>query len=124
MSYPDCTEVDFSDLKGKTIVHVTNRGDEQLIFCTLEGDVYIQRHEQDCCETVQIEEVIGDLNDIIGSPLLTAEERSESDEDKFGFRTWTFYELATIKGSVTIRWLGESSGYYSESVTTYRVQLI
>lgn len=74
-------------------------------------------HEQDCCEDVRIEDICGDLDDLTGAPILRADERTSSGETDGGSHTWTFYEFATVKGSVTIRWLGESNGYYSERLS-------
>jgi len=118
----------FSDLVGKTLVSVINNNDEELVFTTTEGEIYKLYHSQDCCESVYIESIVGDLTDLIGTPILRAEESMSSEnptdappqeyQDSF---TWTFYKLATKKGYVDIRWYGESNGYYSESVNFKRV---
>lgn len=128
-------------LLGKTLESVTvNDSKNEIKFVTTDGETFVMWHEQDCCEGVYIEDITGDLNALIGSPILLSEEVSnpvfekqfidnftqkeddyyptnEQGDSKPESHTWTFYKLATIKGYVHIRWYGESNGYYSESVT-------
>lgn len=113
------------ELQGKTLKRVElekERGDT-LVFETVEGEIYAMFHQQDCCENVNLEDVCGDLEDLVGSPILLAEEVTNT-EDATVPRSkyddcfqWTFYKLATNKGAVTLRWYGESNGYYSMDVT-------
>ena len=105
-----------------SIDNIANRDNtiKELIFTTTDGEKFRMYHEQDCCESVTLNDVEGDLNDLIGTPILQSEESTNS-EDNLGQEgmnsfTWTFYKLATIKGYVTLRWLGESNGYYSEAM--------
>lgn len=119
MGYYD--NVSFADLKGKTLVEI-KADDESITFITSTGESYDMYHEQDCCESVRVESIVGDLKDLLGNTLLLAEEVSNADNNDYSGEyydsyTWTFYKLATIKGYVDIRWLGESNGYYSESVS-------
>lgn len=116
----------FKTLKGKTLLSVektSSHGDDRITFTTARKS-YLMYHSQDCCESVAIEDINGDLDDLIGSPILFAEE-STSGDDPEGYperdykedsQTWTFYRIGTIKGTVVIRWYGSSNGYYSESV--------
>lgn len=89
----------------------------EMLFRFDDGSQMRFRHDQECDEEVFIEDVCGDLADLVGSPLLVAEERAgESIDVEWGTETWTFYTFRTIKGSVDIRWLGRSNGYYGERV--------
>ena len=115
-----------SDLLGKTCTAVVKNpitAEEGIKFVLEDGTSYLMFHERDCCEHVYIEDICGDLEDLVGSPILQAEEVTNQDDDppeNTDFDqsyTWTFYKLATLKGAVTIRWFGTSNGYYGESVS-------
>jgi hypothetical protein len=109
--------VDISDMLGDVLVQiVVDKFDASISFYS-PSKVWKMFHAQDCCEQVYIEEIIGDLDDLLWSPILLAERRTQKDSSQTsGIGMWTFYELATNKGSVTFRWRGASNGYYSVDV--------
>ena len=111
---------DFNELLGKTLTDIIGLNDvsDTVIFECSDNTKYRMWHSQRCCESVDIESVVGDVSDLIGSPILIAEE-SKKETELF---TWTFYKLATIKGYVDIRWYGTSNGNYSESVDFERIK--
>ena len=123
---------DVSVLKGKTlsdirIVKDYDCEDVEIHFTTECGEVYKMYHQQSCYERVYIEDICGDLQDLIGSEILIAEEVEGEIPADFEDRyhesyTFTFYKFATRKGYVDIRWFGESNGYYSESVDFVKVK--
>lgn len=117
--------MDVQVLIGQTLATAENKGNEELLLTTIDGKKYRFSHYQDCCESVTIEDINGSLDDLVGSPILLAEEAT-SDKNPPDMKplshyqdesfTWTFYKFATAKGHVTVRWHGTSNGYYSESV--------
>ena len=109
----------FEDLRGRVLYKVKKISDDELRFYLTEDHYVRMHHNQDCCESVTIVDIVGDLEDLVGTPLLVVEERvSKDNEDGNGYdsSTLTYYSFRTIKGSVDIRWYGTSNGYYSESV--------
>jgi hypothetical protein len=110
----------FEELLGRTLYRA--EADDSVLTLYLSNTNYVRfQHHQDCCEHVYIEDICGDLDDLVGAPLIEAEEVSDYDagplneyEESY---TWTFYRFRTRKGSVIVRWYGSSNGYYSESVS-------
>ncbi len=118
--------INIQELLGKTFIKI-DKGDDVIDFISSDGYIYSMCHQQDCCESVVIDDINGDLEDLVGSPILQSEEATSSDNPdgeayEYESQTWTFYKFATKKGHVTIRWYGSSNGYYSESVDIYKTE--
>jgi len=115
-------EITFEELVGKTLIDIQiNNYNDEIIFITDNYKKYKLYHSKNCCEKVNIESIDGDLNDLLGNPILMAKMTTNNNHKgghtyDAGSFTWTFYKLATVKGYVDIRWYGSSNGYYSEKV--------
>ena len=125
----NCERVEIKDLLNKVLesVEITNvdqdcpSQNDCVVFTTVDDEIYVMMHMQDCCETVYLESVDNNVDILVGSHILVAEERSNSNEDSSGSETWSFYVIGTNEGWCNFRWYGSSNGYYSESVELYKI---
>jgi len=122
----------FEDLLGKTLVEIKvvyeNDDEDDIInFKDTEGKEYQMFFpETDYGFHGYLHDICGDLENLLNSPIVMAEESGEEENDdedegdlEYYEKTimdWTFYKLATIKGYVTISWYSESLFYYTVPV--------
>lgn len=122
--------VPFNTLLNETLTFIKVSADSDVVtFVTRSGKTFQMYHEQECCENVQIEEIHGNLIDLLASPINSCSVSKSSvpwgmlgSDEYGGIQERTFYKLSTIYGSVTIRWLGTSNGYTSTAVQFYRIK--
>ncbi len=109
----------------QSVERVKGNDSDELVFTSEDGRKFIFYYSQDCCASCDIEDIEGDLADLVGSPITLAEETSSSDVPPPASEgdyvpesyTWTFYHYGTAKGRVVVRWYGTSNGYYSEQAS-------
>ena len=110
-------------LNNKTISKVSETPDLLKFECA-DGDCFEFYHMQDCCGTVEIHSIIGNLQGLVGQTIRSVVEDISRVwpldvaepvwKDSY---TWTTHTFVTVRGDVvTVRWLGESNGYYCENV--------
>lgn len=115
-------------LLGKTMTAVdrisSDLGDV-IMFTGDTGEQWKMHHLRGGYATVYLDDIAGDLNDLVGTPITMAElvtnRGNPKDPEWHDSSTWTFYKLATVKGYVTIRWYGTSNGWYSEDVSFHQI---
>jgi hypothetical protein len=124
------TDVNFFELKGQTITAIRIDESEHKVFIQTTEHKYQLRHYQDCCESVHIERIVGKPENILSKTIVLAEEDSTNDNPEwakdrndFDFsHTWSLYRIIVEGGELLdIWWLGESNGYYSETVSFERI---
>jgi hypothetical protein len=119
MGYSDRIEV--SSLVGEVLTYIdTDEKNDEIMLTTASGRKIRIYHSQDCCESVRIEDTQGNWHDLVGKVIVEASEdvQPSGDPPPEYPDSWTRTALTfRVDGATVIsRWIGESNGYYSESV--------
>lgn len=100
-----------------------SQGDEYdflLTISTNKGLTLKFYHEQDCCESVWLEDGFDDLKSMIGKEILDIEyifnQTDEPLEDVDDSYTWHYTNIKTIDKDCQLRFFGTSNGFYSEDI--------
>ena len=109
----------FEQIQGMTITAVVYKEDDESLLIHLNTHVLEMIHHQGCCETVYLADVVGSFEDLIGYPLLEVSESIVDIGNSDISSTASYYNFKTVKASVQLRWIGESNGFYSETVDCY-----
>ena len=111
--------INIEQLTGMTITAVVYKESDESLLIHLNTHVLEMIHQQDCCETVYLADVVGSFEDLIGYSLLEVSETIVNNELIGESSTASYYNFRTVKASVQLRWVGESNGFYSETVDCY-----
>ena len=117
VEYPPAINID--QIKEMTITAVVYKETNESLRIHLNTHVLEMIHHQNCCETVYLADVVGSFEDLIGYPLLEVSESTVDIGNDDTSSTASYYNFNTVKASVQLRWVGESNGYYSETVGCY-----
>ncbi|NDB84712.1 MAG: hypothetical protein EB127_18705 [Alphaproteobacteria bacterium] len=118
----------FFELKGKTITSIdgSNSDDSDTIITTSDGSIYTLTHIQDCCENVRVYGTVGNIDDVLNEEVIDVEDTNPMDNPNapdykyYESATWSQFRIVTNKGTFEMWWLGESNGYYSETVSVIK----
>lgn len=118
-----------ADIVGKRVLAVNGlkKDSEAVDFLLSDGSVFEMAYHPDCYASCYILELDCAPEDFVDQVVLSAEVVSNAENppppgeyapDSY---TWTFVKFSTSKGHFTVRWYGESNGYYSETPSFTRL---
>lgn len=94
--------------------------DEGAVIFKNENETVFFTHDQSCCECVRFESSDIPLEEMQGHKILSAKCRTvlRETEDGDNRDTWYIFDVEGV-GTATMRWTGQSNGWYSTAVDIY-----